>query len=105
VAVGYVKVGRDRPEKDPDLRVREAMGLVFSRFSEMQSIRRERLPPMVRSRASRTVVLAESPGPMMALIPGLGDQSRLEIPRKFRIETCLTKAIKAAELCGQLHTP
>jgi hypothetical protein len=39
VAVGYVKVGRDRIEKDPDLRVREAIGLVFSRFAEMQSIR------------------------------------------------------------------
>jgi hypothetical protein len=40
VAVGYVKVGRDRIEKDPDLRVREAIGLVFSRFAEMQSIRK-----------------------------------------------------------------
>src|SRR4051794_6845013 len=39
VAVGYVKAGRDRIEMDPDLRVREAIGLVFSRFSEMQSIR------------------------------------------------------------------
>lgn len=39
VAVGYVKVGRDKIEKDPDLRVREAIGLVFTRFAEMQSIR------------------------------------------------------------------
>jgi DNA invertase Pin-like site-specific DNA recombinase len=39
VAVGYVKAGRDRIEMDPDLRAREAIGLVFSRFSEMQSIR------------------------------------------------------------------
>lgn len=39
VAVGYVKVGRDKIEMDPDLRVREAIGLVFSRFAEMQSIR------------------------------------------------------------------
>jgi DNA invertase Pin-like site-specific DNA recombinase len=39
VAVGYVKVGRDQIEMDPDLRVREAIGLVFARFAEMQSIR------------------------------------------------------------------
>jgi DNA invertase Pin-like site-specific DNA recombinase len=39
VAVGYVKVGRDKIEMDPDLRVREAIRLVFTRFAEMQSIR------------------------------------------------------------------
>ena len=39
VAVGYVKVGREKIEMDPDLRVREAIGLVFTRFAEMQSIR------------------------------------------------------------------
>jgi DNA invertase Pin-like site-specific DNA recombinase len=39
VAVGYMKVGRDKIEMDPDLRVREAIRLVFARFAEMQSIR------------------------------------------------------------------
>jgi DNA invertase Pin-like site-specific DNA recombinase len=39
VAVGYVKAGRDKIEIDPDLRVREAISLVFARFAEMQSIR------------------------------------------------------------------
>lgn len=39
VAVGYVRVGRGRIELDPDLRVREAIGLVFARFAEMQSVR------------------------------------------------------------------
>jgi DNA invertase Pin-like site-specific DNA recombinase len=39
VAVGYVKAGRGKVEMDPDLRVREAIGLVFTRFAEMQSIR------------------------------------------------------------------
>ena len=39
VAVGYVKAGRDKIEMDPDLRVREAIKLVFTRFAEMQSIR------------------------------------------------------------------
>ena len=38
VAVGYVKVGRDKIEMDLDLRVREAIRLVFTRFAEMQSI-------------------------------------------------------------------
>jgi excisionase family DNA binding protein len=39
VAVGYVRAGRGRIEMDPDLRVREAIKLVFARFAEMQSIR------------------------------------------------------------------
>lgn len=39
VAAGYVKVGRDRIEKDPDLRVQDALKLVFSKFSEFRSVR------------------------------------------------------------------
>src|SRR3984893_6776237 len=39
VAVGYVKGGRDIIKMEPDLRVREAIRLVFARFAEMQSIR------------------------------------------------------------------
>jgi DNA invertase Pin-like site-specific DNA recombinase len=39
VAAGYVKVGRDRIEKNPDQRVREALQLVFSKFGEFQSVR------------------------------------------------------------------
>lgn len=39
VPVGYMKVGRDRIEKDPDLRVREAIGFIFRKFPELQSIR------------------------------------------------------------------
>ena len=39
VAVGYVKSGRDRIEKDPDQRVQEALQLVFSKFAEFQSAR------------------------------------------------------------------
>lgn len=39
VAVGYVRMGRGMIELDSDLRVREAIGLVFARFAEMQSIR------------------------------------------------------------------
>ena len=39
VAVGYVKVGRGRIEKDPDQRVQQAMQLVFTKFAEFQSAR------------------------------------------------------------------
>jgi excisionase family DNA binding protein len=39
VAVGYVRIGRDQIDKDPDLRVQEAIGLVFRKFAEMQSVR------------------------------------------------------------------
>ena len=39
VAAGYVKVGRDRIEKNPDKRVQEAIQLVFTKFAELQSAR------------------------------------------------------------------
>jgi DNA invertase Pin-like site-specific DNA recombinase len=39
VAAGYVKVGRRRIEKDPDQRVQQAIQLVFTKFSELQSAR------------------------------------------------------------------
>jgi hypothetical protein len=39
VAAGYVKVERDRIEKNPDQRVRDALQLVFSKFAEFQSAR------------------------------------------------------------------
>ena len=43
VAVGYVKVRRDRIAKDPDRRVQEAVGLVFRKFAEFRSIRQVHL--------------------------------------------------------------
>ncbi len=43
VAAGYVKSGRDRIEKDPDGRVREALQLVFSKFAELRSARQVHL--------------------------------------------------------------
>lgn len=39
VAAGYVKVGHDRVEKNPDTRVQEAIGLVFEKFAEFKSAR------------------------------------------------------------------
>ena len=43
VAIGYVRSKSDRIEKDPDLRVREALALVFRKFAEMQSVRQVHL--------------------------------------------------------------
>ncbi len=37
VAIGYVRVGRDRIEMDPDQRVRDAIALVFRKFAEFGS--------------------------------------------------------------------
>jgi DNA invertase Pin-like site-specific DNA recombinase len=39
VAVGYVKVGKERIQKDADQRVRDALDLVFRTFAELQTVR------------------------------------------------------------------
>src|SRR5260370_7174137 len=39
VAAVYVKIGRDRIEKNPDKRVQHALQLVFTKFAELQSAR------------------------------------------------------------------
>lgn len=65
VAVGYIKIRHDRIEMDPDQRVREALGLVFRKFTEFQSIRqvhlwlrqeRVRLPAVEQSTEGPRVV-------------------------------------------------
>jgi hypothetical protein len=43
VAAGYRKARHDRIEIDPDLRVREAIALVFRKFGEFHSIRQVHL--------------------------------------------------------------
>ena len=43
VAIGYVRVGRERIEKAPDRRVQDALSLVFSKFDEMRSVRQVHL--------------------------------------------------------------
>jgi excisionase family DNA binding protein len=43
VAIGYVRSQHNRIEKDPDLRVREALALVFRKFAELQSVRQVHL--------------------------------------------------------------
>src|ERR1700720_3540236 len=57
VAAGYVKIGRDRIEKNPDKRVQDAVQLVFTKFTELQSarqghiwLREERIELPVKSR-------------------------------------------------------
>src|SRR5580693_5181939 len=39
VAAGYVRIGRDRIDKDPDQRVQDALRLVFAKFAELRSVR------------------------------------------------------------------
>ncbi len=39
VPTGYVRVGKERIEKDPDERVRSVLELVFRKFDELQSLR------------------------------------------------------------------
>jgi hypothetical protein len=39
VAIGYVRGPGDRIEMDPDLRIREAIALVFRKFAELHSVR------------------------------------------------------------------
>ncbi len=39
VAVGYLRTGRDRIDRDPDLRVRQAIEIVFRKFREFHSAR------------------------------------------------------------------
>jgi len=39
VAIGYVRKGLDQIEKDPDLRVQDALALIFRKFAELQSAR------------------------------------------------------------------
>ena len=43
VAIGYVRVGHNRIEKDPDRRIQQAITLVFTKFTEMQSVRQVHL--------------------------------------------------------------
>src|ERR1700724_865501 len=62
VAAGYVKIGRDRIEKNPDQRTREALQLVFAKFADLRSarqvhlwLRAEGIVLPARSRRSETL--------------------------------------------------
>ena len=78
VAAGYVKTGRDRIEKDPDQQVRDAVGIVFAKFAELQSVRqvhvwlREEgiaLPTARHSAAEGRIVVCRSPCGSSRTIP------------------------------------
>src|SRR5712671_6313918 len=43
VAIGYLKMAHDRIEKDPDLRIQEAIDLVFAKFADLQTVRQVHL--------------------------------------------------------------
>jgi hypothetical protein len=58
VAVGYVKAGGNRIEKDADQRVQAAIELVFRKFAELQSIRQV----LVWCRKEKILLLAASSG-------------------------------------------
>jgi DNA invertase Pin-like site-specific DNA recombinase len=69
VVIGYVKVGRDAIEKDPDRRVQEAVAMVFRKFTEFQTIRQvlvwlrqERIPlPAIAPRGGPTPIVWKEP--------------------------------------------
>jgi excisionase family DNA binding protein len=65
VAIGFIRTQDDRIEMDPDQRIREALGVVFSKFTELRSVRqvllwiREEsinLPAVVNGPNGRSVV-------------------------------------------------
>jgi excisionase family DNA binding protein len=69
VVIGYVKVGKDAIEKDPDRRVQEAVAMVFRKFTEFQTIRQvlvwlrqERIPlPAIVPRGGPTPTVWKEP--------------------------------------------
>ena len=65
VPIGYVRTQADRIEKDPDLRIREAVALVFRKFRDLGSIRqvliwirqeRIELPAILNTENGRQIV-------------------------------------------------
>ncbi len=81
-AVGYRRVDRDGIEMDPDLRVREAVSLVFRKFGDLQSVRQVHL--WLRQEG---IELPSSP-------PGQ-DRVRWSLPGYKRVHTILTNPVYA----------
>ena len=84
VAVGYVKTGDDRIEISPDRRVRDAIALVFSKFSKLQTVRQV----LVFMRREQIV--------LPAMVHGTGEQ-RLEwkLPVYHTLHHILTNPVYA----------
>ena len=83
VSAGYRRVGRNAIEKDPDLRVRSAIGLVFRRFDEMQSIRQVHL--WFRDEGLELPSRPKSEG----------EQLRWRVPNYARVHEILTNPVYA----------
>jgi len=84
VAVGYVKTGDDRIEMSSDRRVRDAIALVFSKFSDLQTVRQV----LVFMRREQIV--------LPAMVQGTGEQ-RLEwkLPVYHTLHHILTNPVYA----------
>lgn len=83
VSAGYRRVGRNAIEKDPDLRVRAAIDLVFSRFDEMQSVRQVHL--WFRDEGLELPSRPRSEG----------EQLRWQVPNYARVHEILTNPVYA----------
>ena len=83
VSAGYRRVGRNAIEKDPDLRVRAAIELVFRRFDEMQSIRQVHL--WFRDEGLELPSRPKSEG----------EQLRWQVPNHARVHEILTNPVHA----------
>ena len=83
VSAGYRRVGRNAIEKDPDLRVRAALDLVFRRFDEVQSVRQVHL--WFRDEG---LELPSRP-------TGEGEQLRWQLPNYARVHEILTNPVYA----------
>lgn len=106
VAVGYVKVQRDRIVKDPHRRVQEAIGLVFWKFSEFQSIRQvhlwlrqeEVLLPAVDSAVAEEVLRLLSPLGIKASVEAVAMREDDVAETRRQVELALTQARYEADL-------
>ena len=89
VAVGYVKTGDDRIEMSPDRRVRDAIALVFSKFSELQTVRQV----LVFMRREQIV--------LPAMVQGTGEL-RLEwkLPVYHTLHHILTNPLNSDDKCN-----
>ena len=81
-AAGYRRVGRDGIEMDPDLRVREAIALVFRRFRELQSVRQVHL-------------WLHQEGIELPSAPPGHDRLRWSLPGYTRVHSILTNPVYA----------
>ena len=83
VSAGYQRVGRNGIEKDPDLRVRAAIDLVFRKFDEMHSIRQVHL--WFRDEGLELPSRPRSEG----------EQLRWQVPNHARVHEILTNPVYA----------